>query len=324
MAEPNLLEKILFGPYPRNWSELAHRLTKAKYYSLEPAEVVDVYKLEQRVARGAPINWLPMFADQTIGWNDKAYEGSFNGMPMQNGRPNAQQFITWGYGEFGKQEVATLPLPAAGRYFIEGHPFPTPTDDQHCVILDPNTGLVHELIQFKPQVPFVRHDGNPLKPIINQALGWGVWRNGALVGGRAVTAPGLSIHARLWTKMSKKRKHRLALVLSDYEGADGLLGPGEGPRAGSPLMLIPGSPSHMEMMKLGGECAAVADTAATFGMDIIDRNSYSDVKANERMTKRGTKPHAPKLHIQLDGDWKKTNLSKLKIRLGDLCQAVPV
>ena len=45
--------------------------------------------------------------------------------------------------------------------------------DRHVCIFDPVTREVHELIQFDEHAPDT--------PLTNQALGWGVWKDGVLI-----------------------------------------------------------------------------------------------------------------------------------------------
>jgi hypothetical protein len=193
-------------------------------------------------------------------------DGVANGTPMQLGHPTATRILYWG-GGYGKHESnrATIPRPFVGAYWVTGHP--VPMFDRRCIISGPDG--VHELIQFDQGAPR-RAAGLP-----QQALGWGLWLNGQLVDGRAVTASRLPSHRYIWTPRSAQQPHQQGLTLNDYQGGDGTLT--TGPRCGDWVVLDRDSDSYRRMAALGGECHARAEALARYGARITDRGGSISV-----------------------------------------------
>jgi hypothetical protein len=308
-VNPSWWERLVFGPDPRTWSLLAHRLTQWRYFTLPDAEFVVVPKARQRVRSSVPMIWPASMVTQATQLSDRGRvptSGSPTGTPMQAGTTENRS-LTWGYAQWGQQERATIPRPALGWFWTTG--YPCPAWDRHCVIAAPD-GSVHELIMFDPTA-LPSHPPSP-----NQALGWGRWVDGELVDGRATTATNLPQHRFIWTPWSHHSPHEMAVVLGDYVGADGLLT--DGPVAGSRLVLGRETDSYIRMRSLGGECSAMAEALAEFGCRIIDRSGYVDAP----LRGLGTKPRPPSLLVQPARQWAATNQRDFTVQLRDLRQVI--
>lgn len=319
---------VLKEPNTALWPTEAHAATKWEHYRQPAPDLVITPK--DRTLPAAPavaVRWPPLYASQRVEPRDYAhpnYVGVAPGTPMQNGSGTVNgvrqsRVVTWGYAEFGQRKVArAVPLPASGRYWLTGAP--NPSFDRRCIIVDSVDGSVHELIQFDPDAPY-RPDGVVNRLLPNQALGWGQWRDGKLVDGRATTATRAPVHAYVWTPLSAQDPHVQGLVIADYVGADGVLDddsfPGyDSPRADSRFVLDTASDSFRDMMALGGECAARALALAEFGCRLIDRNGYADAYVPSGRV--GARPHAPTMHTQA-GDWGgASNINEFTIALADL------
>lgn len=274
----------------------ADKMTNYQYWKVPPAENVDPPRVVVGVLPAAPIPWPDWQKAETVNFRIKPMvDGVMIGRPMQWGLAS-QKRISWGYKEYGDKFYTRIPNPKSGWYWRTGHP--VPMYDRHCIVREPSeTGKVfHEMIQLDPNV-------DPDSVLTNNALGWGKFVDGVLVDGTYSTAPDISAHAYVWTPWSKEKKHRLALTVTDYSGADGDLKDGEGVRAGSLVVLDKNSKSYKEMIALGGECALIAEAAAEYGAIVIDRG--------------GT----PSLAIQPGAQWAGTNIGSLKIAQGDFVYA---
>jgi hypothetical protein len=284
-----------------------HMLTGWTTYTQPPAERVDVPRARSRVLESVPFDWPEAFRPLTISVG-KCYtanrKGVGSGTPMQNGLATTRS-VTWGWSAHGEQEHARVPRPASGWYWLTGHP--SPLFDRHCIITAPD-GSVHELIQFDP---FAAPGGPPLP---NQALGWGLWRDGELVDGKASTATGYASHRFIWTPWSHEDPHEQRLVLHDYVGADGALS--VGPVAGTRWVVDRDSVSYAAMVALGGMCAMRAEALATWGARLIDRSGYEDASVESREV--GTRPQPPSLTTQPGRQWKGTNMHRFRVDLSDL------
>jgi len=314
---------MFYGGNPDYWSETAHRNTGWEFWKQPDGEMVPVWK--DRTLVGASIKDSFEFPTSTfvdIATNksyvvdttkdvfkhsSSLWMGSYNGEPMQYAKVENGILITrsvsYGYPWFQNQ-YANVPLPASGRYEHCGGP--NVASDRHVCIFDPVTREVHELIQFDEHAPDT--------PVTNQALGWGVWKDGVLVEGDSVTATETAISSVIWDRNSRNAPHRLGMVLSDYVGADGTLT--NGPEAGGIFYLPSESESYKAMFALGGECAALAKAASDYGIKLFDRSGYGSETINNGAPVRKTK--TPTIVTQW-GAWNRTtNLDKLHIRLHDL------
>jgi hypothetical protein len=281
--------KALFG------TATADKMTNYQYWKIPPAENVDPPRITDVVKRGERIPWPAYQQLELINFTGKPMkDGVMTGRPMQWGL-STQRTISWGYKEYGYKYFTKLPNPKIGYYWVTGHP--VPMYDRHCIVREPSTTgkVFHEMIQLDPYV-------DPNSIISNNALGWGKFVDGTLVDGTYSTAPDIAAHPYVWTPWSKEKPHRVALTVTDYEGADGDL-VGQGVKAGSLVLLDPESESYKAMIALGGECAAIAKAAAIYGAIVIDRG--------------GT----PSLAIQPGSQWAATNINKLKIAQGDFIYA---
>lgn len=312
---------LLYGPNPWVWSEFAHRATGWEYWEQPDGEVVPLWKNREKINHNSgksvqyPISMatnartkntyqIPTLGD-AITWSTGLYMGSYNGEPVQlakvqNGRA-VTRTVSYGYS-WSQDRYASVPLPESGRYLHCGDP--NTANDRHSAIYDPTTSYVHELIQFDEYAVDT--------PFTNQALNWGIFKDGVLVDGNPVTATGNSVTAYLWDRTSYNRPHRLGLTLGDYVGADGTLT--SGPQAGDVFFLSEMSESYQEMVKLGGECAAIAKAANEYGLLLIDRSGYVD----SSNLNPGTKMKAPSINIQYGSWMRSTNLDRLKIKVHDL------
>lgn len=282
--------KSVFG------TKTADRMTNYQYWTVPPAENVDPPRIVDPVTVKGPIPWPDMQLSELITFRIKPMaDGVMLGRPMQWGT-TTKRTISWGYKEYGYKYFAKLPTPKSGWYWVTG--YPVPMYDKHCIVREPSdTGKVfHEMIQFDPSV-------DPNSELTNNALGWGRFIDRQLVDGTYSTAPDIAAHPYVWTPWSKENPHRLALTVTNYNGADGDFADGEGVRAGSLVVLDRNSQSYKNMIALGGECAAVAEAAAEFGAVVIDRG--------------GT----PSLAIQPGSQWQVTNIASLEIAQGDFMYA---
>lgn len=274
--------KSLFG------RKTADKLTNYQYWQIPPAENVDPPRITDPVKATGNIPWpIEQFSD-VINYKGKPMsDGVMTGRPMQWGT-SVKRTISWGYAEFGIKNFAKLPLPKIGWYWKTGHP--VPMYDRHCIVREPSdTGKVfHEMIQLDENV-------DPNLILTNNALGWGRFVDGQLVEGTYSTAPDIAAHPYVWTPWSKGKPHRLAFTVTNYNGADGDYDPGTGVTAGSLVVLDRNSESYKNMIALGGECAEIAEAAATYGAVVIDRGGTAS------------------LAIQPGSQWASTNIDKLEI-----------
>lgn len=289
----------------------ADRMTNYQFWTIPPAEDVDPPRIRTQVVPNGPIVWEPAITDQyVINYRGKPQtDGVMTGTPMQWGLIEKFRSVTWGwakYGEIGARDLkfkAKIPNPKTGWYWITGTPLPM--YDRGAIIREPHQTkrVFHELVQFDP---------NQVENYIsNQALTWGKFEDGVLVAGRHSSATNTPIHPYVWTPTSKDNPHRTSIVVDNYKGADGDLNPdGPGVIAGSIVMLDPSSPSYKEMIALGGECAAIAEAAATMGCVVADR-----IMGDHTVAKY------PAMRIQPGAQWAKTNINQLKIRQVDFIYA---
>jgi hypothetical protein len=289
------------------WQRFLHTVTAWNTYRQPPAERVDVPKAQAKVIESVPYDWPGPFVSLEIRGSryDRANpSGVGSGTPMQNGLA-ATRPLTWGWAKWNQQYRADIPRPAAGWYWTTG--YPSPTYDRHCIVAAPD-GTVHEMIQFDP---FAGPGGPPLP---NQALGWSMWRDGEMVGGKPTTATGHPCYPYIWTSWSHLDPHEQRLVLHDYVGADGALT--VGPIADTRWVLDRNSVSYAAMIALGGDCAARTEALATFGCRLIDRAGYVD--ANVESKRVGTQPLPPSLTAQPGRQWGLTNAHLFRVALADL------
>lgn len=281
--------KSIFG------TKTADKMTNYQYWKIPPAENVDPPRIKRSVTPTEKIAWPLWQIGEMINFTGKPMkDGVMTGRPMQWGK-TTQRTISWGYKEYGDKFYTKIPNPVSGWYWRTGHP--VPMYDRHCIVREPSiTGKVfHEMIQLDPNV-------DPDSTLTNNALGWGKFVDGLLVDGTYSTAPDISAHAYVWTPWSKENPHRLALTVTDYEGADGDL-KGQGVKAGSLVILDRNSESYKKMVALGGECKLIAEAAAEYGAIVIDRG--------------GT----PSFAIQPGSQWAATNINQLQIAQGDFIYA---
>ncbi len=282
--------KSLFG------TKTADRMTNYQYWTVPPAENVDPPRIREVVSPGASITLPDSQVNQTVDAHSgrPMLDGVMTGRPMQWGI-ETKRTISWGYKEYGDKFFAKLPNPKTGWYWLTGHP--VPMYDKHCIVREPSTTgkVFHEMIQFDPFV-----DMNSI--FTNNALGWGRYVDGKLVEGTYSTAPDIAAHPYVWTPWSKPEPHRLSLVVTDYEGADGWL-KGIGMKAGSLVTLPTTSQSYQQMVALGGECEAIAKALATYGAVVIDRGGTNG------------------LAVQPGSQWQTTNISKFNVKLSDFVYA---
>ncbi len=318
---------VLKEPDTSRWPREAHVATSWKLHRQPAPDLVITFKDRTLpAASGQRVRWPLLFASLRIGptiYHRANYMGVGAGTAMQNGaRPvngvRQSRIVTWGYAVWGQREVArAVPLPALGWYWRTG--YPTPSYDKRCIIVDAVGGMVHELIQFDPDAPY-RADTPANRLLPNQALGWGAWRDGKLVDGRATTAARAPVHAYCWTPLSAQAPHVQGLVLPDYIGGDGALTDStflgyDTPRLDQRYVLDPDSDSFRNMVALGGECAARAQALAEWGCRVIDRSGYADADGSSKRV--GTRPYDPTLHTQ-SGDWGQSNIESFTIALSDL------
>lgn len=312
---------FLYGPNTWAWSEFAHRATNWEYWLQPDGEVVPLWKNREKLNHNLiksvqfptsmATNSLTkeVYQIQTkndaITWSTKLWMGSYNGEPVQmakieNGK-SVLRSVSHGYS-WNQNQYAMVPVPESGVYLHCGDP--NVANDRHSAIYDPSTGYVHELIQFDDKAPDT--------PFTNQALGWGMFKNGSLLDGDSVTATGNSITAHLWDRTSFTNPHKIGFTLGDYQGADGTLT--SGPQAGGTFFLSDKSESYQEMVRIGGECAAIAKAAHAHGLLLIDRSGYTDSSNSNP----GTKMVSPSINIQYGAWMRSTNLDQLKIKVHDL------
>lgn len=298
---------ILAHPDPTTWPMEAHRATGWVHFQLPPAEYPSVPKFRDKVTAHTPMSWPGGWENNKVARTDYSkvnYLGNSSGMFIQRGT-DQKRSLSWGYAEYGQQSHTEIPLPESGTYYKVG--WPTPSWDHHCIVVAPD-GAVHEMIQFDPN-----HPGGTVPPLPNQALGWGVWRDGKIIDGVAVTGYGFPHHAYIWDRYSSEAPHELAIVMANVIGGDGDLPPtGPGPKAGERLVLPRSSTTYISMKAKGGECAALAEAAATYGLRVIDRNHYE---------KDGT-PKPATIHVQVDSSWASTNIGEFELLVTELARVL--
>lgn len=314
--------KLFFGPYPANWSTFAHNWTKWMYWPVPAAERVDVWKDRLVVEGMATVPFPTEFSGSgpnggrrlvnlRTTWrcdtaNYRVWEGSLTGYPMQNGLRDARA-LTWGRLDWGIRNTAMIPLPRRGFYWTGG--YPGIQGDRNCCIVDPVHGTVHELIQFDPGVAAEQ-------VFVNQAMGWGEWKDGQLVNGVSSSATGICVSGYVWTPFSKERPHALELLMADYVGCDGTLTVGV--KAGARLVWPRSAAGYKAMIALGGECAVMADALAKYGCVLGDRTGYEDT-GNSVV---GTRPRPQGLNVQPGGQWEATNIARFVLPLEELAIVV--
>lgn len=282
--------KTVFG------TAAADRLTNYQYWKVPPAENVDPPRVTTNVQPIAPIPWPDWQKTEVIDFRGRpGSDGVMGGRSMQWGN-TTKRTISWGYKEYGDKFFAKLPTPKSGWYWVTGHP--VPMFDKHCIVREPHATdkVFHEMIQMDPSP-------DPNSIFVNNALGWGRFVNGKLVEGTYSTAPDIPAHLYVWTPWSKENPHRLAITVTNYSGADGDFDDGVGVRAGSLVVLDRASKSYLDMVALGGECALIAEAAATYGAIVIDRGNTVSFA------------------IQPGSQWAATNINKLLIKQGDFVYA---
>jgi hypothetical protein len=282
----NLLRRI-FGV------NIADRMTNFRHWRTPPAENVDPPRIQNIVYPGESINWPEKQALEFINGITARpmVDGVMTGRPMQWGNKTFRR-ISWGYLEYGIKLFGELPNPARGWYWKTGHP--VPMYDRHCIVREPimDKYIFHETIQLDENV-------DPNNILTNNALGWGKFENGVLVDGKYSTATDNPAHLYVWTPWSKENPHKLALTVTNYHGADGDFAEGVGVKAGSNVVLGRDSESYRKMMDLGGECAILAQAAATYGAVIIDRGNTNSFA------------------IQPGSQWHSTNIAAFRVQLKD-------
>jgi len=285
------------SPFEKLW----HGLFGWRLYNTPSAETITVEKAYETVRRTEPVVWPASMAGMSLKgkrtWKCTS-GGVIPGTPAQNGGV-MWRALTWGWHEWGEQELAKIPKPATGDYWVTGAP--TGQYDRRCIVCAPD-GSVHEIIYFEPEFP--------VTTLGNQALGWGKWVDGELVDGKPSTASGLPVHKYLWTEASGGAPHTMALVLPDYRFGDGTLFGDGMPVCGELLALRPESDSHKRMRAAGGLAAIIADTLVLRGCRVIDRSGYTD--------EAGTIPNVASLHFQAGAQLQGTNVLSLNISLSDL------
>lgn len=330
---PNFLERLLFGQDVNYWSDFAHWATGYRYvnlmkrppetwsialhqgsgwkYYVQPnAEFVSVPKIRWEVEDTINFRWPELFKGMITEKSDPGKAnmyGQGSGYPMQMGTDKMRN-VTYGWAEYGEHFVMKIPTPAANTYWISGAP--TPSYDKTCCIVSPS-GDVYELIQFDPTATET--------PFTSQALGIGKFRDLQLVEGKPTGAGQVSNSAYVWDRMSANKPHTTAIVLPDYNGHDGLLPATitgyDVPKIGDLFTLDPDSKSAREMIALGGDCAKLAKAQIKYGVRVVDRSGYSDVKNNK--TEIGKQPHAATIMVQA-GRWEGSNIGMYTIRIEDL------
>lgn len=333
VKQPNAVEKLLFGKKVKNWSDLAHFLTNYKYvllsekapekwpaqwhegtsykYYVQPeAEIVAVPKVRWRAMETVKFRWYPPFVGISTKPSDPSgasAAGHGSGLPMQMGTDQMRS-VTYGWAAYGEQNKIRVPKPAKGDYWIGGAP--KPTYDRNCCIVSPS-GEVFELIQFDPD--------QPENIFMNQALGAGRFRDTELVEGTTTGAAQVCNSAYTWDRRSKSNHHTMGIILFDYNGHDGLLpsiAPGyDIPKVGDLFALDGESKSAQDMLRKGGECAEMALSMMEYGVRVLDRSGYSDVKDNAKDI--GKEPHPCVIKIQA-GTWPGSNIAEFTIALEDL------
>lgn len=295
------------------WDRIRHTITGWQFYTLPPAERVDVWRDRSEVHAAVDFDWPTSFHTVTLGgqtpWRATSH-GVGMGTPMQHGTA-ATRPLTWGYAQWGIQNHTTIPRPASGWYWTTG--YPNPVFDRHCVVAAPD-GAVHEMIQLDPTAP------RRSLPWPNQALSWSKWVDGKLVDGKACTVIGGPLHAYLWTPWSSTDPHVQRLVLHDYVGGDGVLT--VGPLVGTRWRLRPGSQSHTRNMLLGGEAARRAAALVQYGCVLGDRSGYVDAPTESQAV--GRRPQPSNLSIQPGAQWRDTNIGAFVVDVTDLQLATHV
>ena len=316
---------LLYGPNPDFWSEFAHRATGWEYWKQPDGELVPMWKDRTKLpilsktepypsSYGINANtkerYLIKTEHHTIGAAMGLWQGTYGGEPVQmakveNGK-TVFRSVSYGYS-WNQDLYAQVPVTQNPVQHCGG---PNVASDRHVCIYDPNSGEMHELIQYDEVV------GDTI--FNNQALGWVKFKDGKKIAGTNATASGESITGMMWDRDSRLDLHRLGLILGDYVGADGSLE--SGPKINDIYVLPADSPSYKAMVKLGGECAAIAVAANTYGLKVVDRSGYDDPGSTH--TAPGKNMRAPGLWIQWGSWYRTTNINSLNIKLHELRRIV--
>lgn len=317
--------RLMYGANPDYWSEFAHKSTGWEYWKQPDGEELPIWKdrttipllfksepLPKSVATNptTKIDYNIPTEDDILVAGLGLWQGTYGGEPVQiakveNGK-TVYRSVSYGY-QWSQDLYAQVPVT---KNRVEHCGGPNVASDRHVCIYDPIADEMHELIQYDEAITDTI--------FTNQALGWVKFKNGKKIDGTTVTASGESITGKMWDRNSHVYPHRLGLILGDYVGGDGTLT--SGPAINDLLYLPNDSDSYKSMVKLGGECAAIAKTANTHGLKIVDRSGYSDPGATN--TTPGKRPKAPSIWIQWGAWYRTTNINSLKIRLHDLRRVI--
>ena len=131
-----------------------HSLFGWNLYKAPRAESVPVSKERATVTVTDPIDWPELFDGLRLRGKSTwkcSHDGRIPGSPMQNGRPEFRT-VTWGWHIWGEQNIAKIPKPERGDYWLTGAP--VEMFDRHCIIAAPD-GTVHELDPVRSVGPAV-------------------------------------------------------------------------------------------------------------------------------------------------------------------------
>lgn len=242
------------------------------------------------VGASVPVEWPPGWADLRLDMHAPAGRqvgpsGNMRGWPVQRFAPDAR-WETWTQIRYGSRTPVQVPLPLDSPAWLEGHPLRGGAFDRHLLLVCPELGEAVELIWATPSR--------------RECTGWGRWRNGKLIEGRAVCRGGVSLTAHLWHRSDAP--HRLAVHIS---GADDRPETHhEHPTTGDVLRLSSEAAIRLLAASTSEEQRRWLMAATTHGLCVVDRNGNDE-------------PHML-LACVAGAQWAGHTLGDLDVRMTDL------
>jgi hypothetical protein len=248
------------------------------------------YNLTQATA-AEPFPWAPELVDVplVVTAHGRVVENSLPGFPIQRIDPNPRyrtftEFNFWGHAN-GPRRV---PIPAAGDYWVRGHPARQAAWDRHWVGSDGVTSW--EALGMD---------------LAAGTLGaWCVWHDGEVLEGRPPTAANISLAAHVLDRFDPP--HRICFGMSDYVGVDGKKQPGSGwPTCGDTFRLSEAAfLRELAKPSVGVDAIQYLQSLRTYGVTLRDRN--------------GSPVPNARVDCTAGAQWNGHGLGSVTVRLSDL------
>ncbi len=250
----------------------------------------DRVTVTDEVTASVPIDWPDGWADLRLDMHatpgrQVGPSGTLRGWPVQRFAPDAI-WETWTEVRYGNRTPVQVPVPLDGPAWLEGHPLRGGAWDRHMLLVCPELGEAVEMIWAVPHA--------------QECSGWGRWRNGKLIEGRAVCRAGVSLTAHLWNRDDPP--HRLAVHIAGRDDTPSTHH--EHPTTGDVLRLSSEAAIRLLAETTTEEQRRWIMAATTHGLCVVDRNG-------------NTEPHmllAPVAGAQ----WAGHTLGDLDVRMTDL------